>query len=269
MKQKQIRLFHFKIEDDIDIKKYILNLKDITNEKNSIEYRGNHIQMRNIEEKENFVIGRLCKVREIAKPSVGRFNKTEEVTLDEDIIESSHFIYSPSSKIIAIQKNNPVSSKPNALLSKLLIQTHAQELSDGLGIRPLLRSDALEHITKNRGQVKKIKIIMTREQNDQLAKESGSDVNFSDSFLNALEYETRTLDYWITIGTLKESFISKAFNFFKDENKIEDASFSIDHETIKFSEFYKYTEIFVEVDAEGNYVSEDIINKLIQVFKDE
>lgn len=55
----------------MDIQSYILNLKDISNVDSSIVYRGNHIQLRGISEGGNYILGRLCKVREIEKPMVG------------------------------------------------------------------------------------------------------------------------------------------------------------------------------------------------------
>lgn len=268
MSAREVKVYYFKC--DTDIRSYILNLKNIANVENSIEYGGNHIQLRDISENGNYILGRLCKVREIEKPMVGSAFDKEEESLNKDIIESSHFIYNPQNCEVIIQNNTYVSANPNSLLSKLLTKTHMQDLaSSGLGITAVIRQDALEKIIEGRGSIKQLKVTLDQNGSNYLATESGDDVEMSDNFLDGASYSEKVLSYKVNIGSVKRSFIDKIYNLFQ-EKKIKDASFTIDgnRSPIKLSEYVKYESLQVMVD-DGSFDTEDFKKNLIGLMSDE
>ncbi len=265
MSNREVKVFYFK--SDQDITAYLLNLKNITNPENSIEYRGNHIQLRDVKKKGEYIVGRICKVREVEKPMTGKVNDPEENYLEADIIESSNFIYNKKNRHVIIQNNSHVSTNPNSLLSKLIVKT--QQNLNGLGIPAIIRDDAVEELIKNRGSITKINIKTTKEGANIIAKESGDDVEMGDSFLNSASYTERTLSYKMNIGSVEESFIKKAYKWFKSK-KVSDASFTIDgnRSPIKLSEFAKYETLSVEVDK-GSFNTSDFQDKLSKLMDDD
>lgn len=268
MSNREVKVYYFKC--DVDIQSYILNLKDISNIESSIVYRGNHIQLRDISKSGNYILGRLCKVREIEKPMVGSAFEKKEEPLSQDIIESSHFIYNSKNLEVIIQNNVYVSANPNALLSNLLTKTHKENLaSNGLGISAVIRKDALEKIIEGRGYIKQLKVILDKSGSNYLAKENGDDVEMSDSFLDSVGYSEKVLSYKVNIGSIKKSFITKINDLFNDK-KIKDASFTMDgnRSPIKLSEFVKFESLQVEVD-DGSFDTEDFKEKLLNLMSDE
>lgn len=266
--KRDVKVFYF--ECDTDIQSYILNLRNILDTQNSIEYRGNHIQLRDISQENNYILGRLCKVREVEKPTVGSAYDTNEELLEKDIIESAHFIYNSSNQEIIIQHNTNVSTDPNSLLSKLLVKTHMPELESGLGIPAILRDDALTEIIGNRGSIKQVKVITTQQGANFIARETGDDVEMGDGFLEGIAYKERTLSYKVNIGGVQESFIRKMFIHFQNR-KIEDAAFTIDgnRSAIKLSEFAKYKTLNIEVNDGGSLDTEDFKVELLRLVSDE
>lgn len=262
--KREVKVFYFK--SDTDIKSYILNLKNISNPENSIEYRGNHIQLRDIEERENYIVGRICKVREVEKPMTGSAYDPKESYLDTDIIESSNFIYNPNNLMLIIQNNNHVSSNPNSLLSMLLTKTHKSNLQ-GLGIQAIIRDDAVEELVKNRGSITQMKVKTTKEGANIIARESGDDVEIGDNFLDGAGYTERTLSYKMNLGSVNRSLIEKISNLFNSK-KVLDASFTIDgnRSPIKLSEFAKYALLNVEVNN-GSFDTLDFKHQLLQLIQ--
>jgi hypothetical protein len=259
---RKVKVFYF--ESDKNITSYILNLKNIRNHENSMEYRGNHIQLRDVEERENCIVGRICKIREVEKPMTGTAYEIEEDYLDADIIESSNFIYNKNNFQIVIQNNPHVSSNPNSLLSKLIVKTHKDNLN-GLGIKAIIRDDVLEELVSNRGSITQVKVKTTKEGANFIARENGDDVEMNDNFLDGASYKERTLTYKIDIGSISESFITKFYEFFNSK-KVLDASFTIDgnRSPIKLSEFAKYESLEVEINN-GSFDTLDFQNKLLQL----
>ncbi len=260
---REAKVFYFK--SDVDIKSYILNLKNIKNPENSIKYRGNHIQLRDIKEDGGYIVGRICKVREIEKPMVGSAHDPKESYLESDIIESSHFIYSPSDLKVIMQNNPYVSANPNSLLSKLLVKTHINDLPSGVGIQAIIRNDAVKQLYKYRGAIFQIKVKTTKEGANIIAKESGDDVEMGDDFLDGASYTERTLSYKMTLGSVSETLIEKISNLFRSK-KVLDASFMIDgnRSPIKLSEFAKYELLNIEVNN-GSFDTLDFQYRLLQL----
>lgn len=269
MSNREVKVYYFKC--DVDIQSYILNLKDISNIESSIVYRGNHIQLRDISKSGNYILGRLCKVREIEKPMVGSAFEKKEEPLSQDIIESSHFIYNPKNLEVIIQNNVYVSADPNGLLSNLLTKTHKENLSNGLGISAIVRKDALEKIIEGRGYIKQLKVILDKSGSNYLAKENSNDVEMSNSFFGdmGLDYSEKVLSYKVKIGSVKKSLITQISDLF-NAKKIKDASFTIDgnRSPIKLSEFVKFEFLQVEVD-DGSFDTEDFKEKLLNLMSDE
>lgn len=266
---REVKVFYF--QSDEDIQSYILNLKNIRQDENSIEYRGNHIQLRDVlkDDSSGCILGRLCKVREIEKPKVGKFNDTKEEYLQKDIIESSNFIYNPKTLKVIMQNNTHVSANPNSLLSRLLTKTHEQGLSSGFGIQAVIRDDVLEEIIKGRGSITRIKVKTTKEGANIIAKETGDDVEMGDNFLDSASYTERELIYKMSLGSVNKSLIQKFKDWF-DSGKLIDAAFSIDgnRSPIKLSEFAKYELLNVELDN-GSFDTLDFQNKLLTLVLNE
>ncbi len=259
---REVKVFYF--ESDKDITSYLLNLTNIKDPENSIEYRGNHIQLRDVKKEDKYIVGRICKVREVEKPMTGSAYDPKENYLKDDIIESSNFIYNQTNFQVVIQNNSHVSANPNSLLSTLLVKTHVNDLTD-LGIPAIIRDDAVEELIKNRGSITQIKIKTTKEGANIIAKESGDDVEMGDSFLDGASYTDRTLSYKMNIGSVKKSFIEKSYQWFKSK-KVSDASFTIDgnRSPIKLSEFAKYEILRVEVNN-GSFDTLDFQYKLLKL----
>lgn len=262
---RETKVFYFK--SDRDIKSYLLNLNNVRNPENSIKYRGNHIQLRDISESQGYIVGKICKVREIEKPMVGSAYDPEEAYLERDIIESSHFIYSPDNLTVIIQNNNHVSTNPNSLLSQLIVKTHQNDLN-GLGIIAVIRDDAVQELIRDRGSISQIKVKTTKEGANLIARESGDDVEMGDDFLDSATYTERTLSYKMNLGTVEESLITKFSDFFR-ASKIIDASFTIDgnRSPIKLSEFAKYEVLKIAVNNHGSFDMLDFQNKLLELIE--
>lgn len=188
----------------------------------------------------------------------------KEKYLDTDIIESSNFIYNSSSLKIVIQNNPHVSSNPNSLLSMLLTKTHPNDLT-GLGIKAIIRDDAVEQLVKSRGSIIQMKVKTTKEGANIIARESGDDVEMGDNFLDGAGYTERTISYKMNLGSIEESLITKISNLFNSK-KVLDASFTIDgnRSPIKLSEFAKYELLNIEVNN-GSFDTLDFQDKLLEL----
>jgi hypothetical protein len=146
----------------------------------------------------------------------------------------------------------------------LIVSTHKDDLN-GLGIKAIIRDDALRELIRNRGSITQVKVKTTKEGANFIARENEDDVEMNDNFLDGASYKERTLSYKINIGSINESFITKVYDFFNSK-KVLDASFTIDgnRSPIKLSEFAKYELLEVDV-KDGSFDTLDFQNKLLQL----
>lgn len=266
MRTRQLTIHHFIVDRELapyfsDAR--VTGHKQSTSEQCSLQVRQNWIQFRGVQHIGNVVVGRLCKVRVVEKPKIGRAFDPAETDLNDDIIESCHFLYHGRKNCLLMQKNNAVSANPTARMTKLLCRVFDDLGDSGLSIDPITRTDVLEELIRNRGIINRVAIRTTATQRNKIHAAEGGDVEFRDAFMQDTQYKEMNLTYKIELGGVQKTLLEQWVGWVRNR-KVEDvACYSEgDRTPIRLSEYLKFDKIEVAVDESGHLVSSDVFDKL-------
>lgn len=264
MANKQVKVFYYKVDRDISSLLAGFRAHSISQEM-SIIGSDKVYQFRDIEQRGNIILGRVCKVLIEGKPTAGEAFKPLEKDMQDDLIFDCHFLYNSTKNSMLIQHNNQTSTAPNTIISRLLVHAYKEELSTGLGIQLFIRQDAIEEVKRNRGEIQTITMAMDQDVSKYLTMASGGSYNdmTSDQMRGVFPKEAN-LKFKIQVGSLKDGFIDKIYNIFK-KGEAKDVTFGMGREKINLKEFAKFDKIDVELTEHKHFDKDDFFHKLVDL----